>query len=68
MYKTKAYYSASTPRRNPTRRALSRRDFLANTALIAAALAVAPSYTSSDQRKEINNQSDKGLRVAIRFS
>jgi aryl-alcohol dehydrogenase-like predicted oxidoreductase len=45
------------------RRSLSRRDFLANTALIAAALAVAPSCTSSDQRKEINNQSDKGLRV-----
>ncbi|MEH1797275.1 MULTISPECIES: aldo/keto reductase [unclassified Nostoc] len=45
------------------RQALSRRDFLANTALIAAALSVAPSCTSSDQRKEINNQNDKGLRV-----
>lgn len=45
------------------RQALSRRDFLANTALIAAALAVGPSCTSSDQRKEINNQNDKGLRV-----
>jgi hypothetical protein len=45
------------------RRGLSRRDFLANTALIAAALAVGPSCTSSDQRKETNNQSNKGLRV-----
>ncbi|MHC5729060.1 MAG: twin-arginine translocation signal domain-containing protein, partial [Nostoc sp.] len=56
MYNTKAYsaasatsplISASTPRRDPTRQALSRRDFLANTALIAAALTVGPSCTSS---------------------
>ena len=42
------------------RRALSRRDFLANTALIGAGLAVGPSLwaASSDQPKE----SDKGLR------
>jgi aryl-alcohol dehydrogenase-like predicted oxidoreductase len=45
------------------RQPLSRRDFLANTALIAAALTVVPSCTSSAQGKEINNQNDKGLRV-----
>jgi aryl-alcohol dehydrogenase-like predicted oxidoreductase len=45
------------------RRALSRRDFLANTALIGAGLAVGPLSwaASSDQPKEINNWSDKGL-------
>jgi aryl-alcohol dehydrogenase-like predicted oxidoreductase len=44
-------------------RALSRRDFLANTALIGAGLAVGPLSwaASSDQPKEINNWSDKGL-------
>jgi aryl-alcohol dehydrogenase-like predicted oxidoreductase len=41
------------------RRVLSRRDFLTNTALFAAALTV----SSSAQSKEINNQNDKGLRV-----
>ncbi len=44
------------------RRALSRRNFLVNTALIGAGLAVAPlSWAASDQPKEINNGSDKGL-------
>jgi aryl-alcohol dehydrogenase-like predicted oxidoreductase len=59
MYDTKA--DARTPRRKPSRRSLSRRNFLANTALIAAALAVSPSCTSA-RLQEINNQSDKGLR------
>jgi hypothetical protein len=71
MYDTKAdaaatvtspLTSTSTPRRKPSRRSLSRRNFLANAALIAAALAVSPSCTSA-RRQEINNQSDKGLRV-----
>ncbi len=46
------------------RRALSRRDFLAGAALIGAGLAVGPllGAASSDQPKEINNGSDKGLR------
>ncbi len=46
------------------RRALSRRDFLANTAVIGAGLAVGPLLwaASSDQPKEINNGSDQGLR------
>jgi hypothetical protein len=46
------------------RRALSRRDFLANTALIGAGLAVGPLLcaASSDQPKEINDWNDKGLR------
>ena len=43
------------------RRALSRRDFLANTALIGAGLAVGTSCASLDESKEINNVSDKGL-------
>jgi aryl-alcohol dehydrogenase-like predicted oxidoreductase len=43
------------------RRALSRRDFLANTALIGAGLAVGTSF-ALDQPKEINTGSDKGLR------
>jgi aryl-alcohol dehydrogenase-like predicted oxidoreductase len=41
------------------RRALTRRDFLANTALIVAGLAVAPSCASSKQPKNMNNLSDK---------
>src|SRR6185295_10581686 len=43
------------------RRALSRRDFLANTAVIGAGLAVGPLLWAacSDQPKEINNRSDK---------
>src|SRR5688572_13894373 len=45
------------------RRALSRRHFLANTALIVAGLAVGPSCASSNQPKEINNRSDKGLGI-----
>jgi aryl-alcohol dehydrogenase-like predicted oxidoreductase len=46
------------------RRALSRRDFLANTAVIGAGLAVGPLLwaASSDQPKQINNGSDQGLR------
>jgi aryl-alcohol dehydrogenase-like predicted oxidoreductase len=46
------------------RRALSRRDFLANTAVLGAGLAVGPLLwaASSDQPKEINNGSDQGLR------
>ncbi|HET9377802.1 MAG TPA: aldo/keto reductase [Chthoniobacterales bacterium] len=46
------------------RRDLSRRDFLANTAVIGAGLAVGPLLwaASSDQPKEINNGSDQGLR------
>jgi aryl-alcohol dehydrogenase-like predicted oxidoreductase len=46
------------------RRALSRRDFLANTAVIGAGLAVGPLLwaASSDQPKEINNGSDQGIR------
>jgi aryl-alcohol dehydrogenase-like predicted oxidoreductase len=45
------------------RRALSRRDFLAYTALIGAGLAVGPLSwaASSDQPKEIDNRSDKEL-------
>jgi aryl-alcohol dehydrogenase-like predicted oxidoreductase len=43
------------------RRALSRRDFLANTALIGAGLALAPSCALSDQPKHITNASDQGL-------
>lgn len=44
------------------RRALNRRDFLVNTALIGAGLAVGTSCASSDQPKEINNGSDQELR------
>jgi aryl-alcohol dehydrogenase-like predicted oxidoreductase len=46
------------------RRALSRRDFLANTAVLGTGLAVGPLLwaASSDQPKEINNGSDQGLR------
>ena len=44
------------------RRALTRRDFLANTALIVAGLAVGPSCASSNQPKEINNRSDNELQ------
>jgi aryl-alcohol dehydrogenase-like predicted oxidoreductase len=45
------------------RRALSRRDFLANTALLGAGLAVGPSLwaASSDQPKEINNMKTRKL-------
>ena len=45
------------------RRALSRRDFLANTALIGAGLAVGPSSwaASSDQPKEINKMKTRKL-------
>ncbi len=43
------------------RRALSRRDFLANTALIGAGLALAPSCALSDQPKHITNAGDQGL-------
>jgi aryl-alcohol dehydrogenase-like predicted oxidoreductase len=48
-------------------RALSRRDFLANTALIGAGLALGSLSwaASSDQPKEINNRSDKGLRKGV---
>jgi aryl-alcohol dehydrogenase-like predicted oxidoreductase len=60
MYDTKA--DARTPQRKPSRRSLSRRNFLANAALIAAALAVIPSCSSA-LRQEINNQRDKRLRV-----
>jgi aryl-alcohol dehydrogenase-like predicted oxidoreductase len=51
----------------PDRRALSRRDFLANTALIGAGLALGSLSwaASSDQPKEINNRSDKGLRKGV---
>ncbi len=46
------------------RRALSRRDFLANTAVLGTGLAVGPLLwaASSDQPKQINNGSDQGLR------
>jgi aryl-alcohol dehydrogenase-like predicted oxidoreductase len=46
------------------RGALSRREFLANTAVIWAGLAVGPLLwaASSDQPKEINNGSDQGIR------
>ena len=46
------------------RRDLSRHDFLTNTAVIGAGLAVGPLLwaASSDQPKEINNGSDQGLR------
>jgi aryl-alcohol dehydrogenase-like predicted oxidoreductase len=46
------------------RRALSRRDFLANAALIGAGLAVAPLSwaAAADQPKGINNGSEEGLR------
>jgi aryl-alcohol dehydrogenase-like predicted oxidoreductase len=46
------------------RRALSRRDFLANTAVLGTGLAVGPLLwaASSDQPKEINNGSDQGPR------
>ncbi len=46
------------------RRALSRRDFLANTAVLGTGLAVGPLLwaASSDQPKEINNGSDQGIR------
>ena len=46
------------------RRALSRRDFLANTAVIGGGLAVGPLLwaASSDQPKQINNGSDQGIR------
>jgi aryl-alcohol dehydrogenase-like predicted oxidoreductase len=45
------------------RRAFSRRDFLAKTALIGAGLAVGPLLLAacSEQPKETNNRSDKGL-------
>ncbi len=45
-------------------RALSRRDFLANTAVVGAGLAVGPLSwaASSDQPKEINNRSGNALR------
>jgi Aldo/keto reductase family len=45
------------------RRALSRSDFLANTALLGAGLAVGPSLwaASSDQPKEINNMKTRKL-------
>lgn len=42
---------------------VSRRDFLANTALVAAALAVGPSCVSTDRPKVINDRSDNGLRM-----
>jgi len=50
------------------RRALSRRDFLANTALIGAGLAVGPLLWAacSDQPKEINNRSDKGGEIKLK--
>jgi aryl-alcohol dehydrogenase-like predicted oxidoreductase len=54
----------ATGSKTQDRRALSRRDFLANTAVIGAGLAVGPLLwaASSDQPKEINNGSDQGLR------
>jgi aryl-alcohol dehydrogenase-like predicted oxidoreductase len=56
--------SKQTTRSNTQdRRALSRRDFLANAALIGAGLVVAPLSwaAAADQPQEINNGSDKGL-------
>jgi hypothetical protein len=44
------------------RRDLNRRDFLVNTALLGAGLAVGTSCASSDQSKKINNVSDQKLR------
>jgi aryl-alcohol dehydrogenase-like predicted oxidoreductase len=54
----------ATGSKTQDRRALSRRDFLANTAVIGAGLAVGPLLwaASSDQPKEINKGSDQGLR------
>jgi aryl-alcohol dehydrogenase-like predicted oxidoreductase len=54
----------ATGSKTQDRRALSRRDFLANTAVIGAGLAVGPLLwaASSDQPKQINNGSDQGLR------
>jgi len=43
------------------RRDLNRRDFLVNTALLGAGLAVGTSYASADQSKSINNVSDKKI-------
>jgi len=43
------------------RRALSRRNFLANAALIGAGLAVGPLLGAASSA-EINNRNDKGLR------
>ena len=51
-----------TPGSNPQdRRALSRREFLAGTALIGAGLAVGPLLGAASS-EEINKRSDKGLR------
>jgi hypothetical protein len=46
-----------------TRRAFSRRDFVAHTAFIGAGIAVGPVLwaAGSAQRAELNDQSDKGL-------
>jgi aryl-alcohol dehydrogenase-like predicted oxidoreductase len=53
----------ATGTNNQDRRALSRRDFLAKTALIGAGLAVGPLLLAacSDQPREIANTSNKGL-------
>ena len=42
-------------------RALGRREFLANTVVIAAGLAIVSSCASSEQPKEIANNSNNGI-------
>jgi aryl-alcohol dehydrogenase-like predicted oxidoreductase len=52
----------ATELNNLDRRAISRRDFLAKTVVIAAGLSVVSSCVSSEQTKEINNGSNKGFQ------
>ena len=60
MQKFKQVTGSNTP--DP--RALGRREFLANTAVIAAGLAIVSSCASSEQPKEIaNNSSPDGILV-----